>query len=181
MSETALSITLFIHITFIAIWVGSQVLAAAAVVPSVQRIEQGAVRLDTLETFSRKFNHIAWGAVVAIIITGGIMLDTRIDDVKAITGGDSIFDLRWGFIFAVKMSIFILMLAVVALHSFVFGPRLLDLNRQALRDDSATTQTNLQTLRRKSIALSGAGLLLSIAVLGAGAFLANHGYSFVVA
>ena len=179
MSETALSITLFIHITFIAIWVGSQVLTAAAVVPSVQRIEEGAVRLDTLETFARKFNHIAWGAVLIIIITGGIMVDTRIDDVKAIADSDSIFDLRWGLIFAIKMSIFIVMLAVVALHSFVFGPRLLELNRQALRDDSAATQTSLRALRRKSIALSGAGLGLSIIVLGAGAFLANHGYSFV--
>jgi putative copper export protein len=181
MSETALSITLFLHVTFIAIWVGSQVLTAAAVVPSVQRIEQGAVRLDTLEVFARKFNHIAWGAVLIIIITGGIMIDTRIDDVKAIAGGDSIFDLRWGFIFAIKMSIFIVMLGVVALHSFVFGPRLLDLNRQALRDDGAAMQTNLQTLRRKSIALSGLGLGLSVLVLGAGVFLANHGYSFILA
>ncbi len=178
MSETVLSIILFIHLTFVATWVGAQVLAALAVVPSLQRIEQGALRLDTLETFARKFNHLAWGSVVVIIITGGIMVGTRIDDVKIIAGSDSIFDLRWGFIFVIKMTIFALMLAVVALHTFVFGPRLLALNRQALKDDSPTTQTTLHTLRRKSLALSAAGLLLSIIVLGAGAFLANHDYSF---
>jgi putative copper export protein len=177
MSETVLSILLFIHLSFVAVWVGSQVLTAAAVIPSVRRIEEGAVRIATIEAFTRRFNHVAWGAMGVILISGGIMVSERIDQVKAITG-DSILDSRWGWIFVIKMTLWVLTIAAVGFHAFVVGPKQLDLNREALNHDENWSETHLKPFQRQSIVLSVIGLLLSLLVLGSGAFLGNHIYSF---
>ena len=180
MSETALSILVFLHLIFIAVWVGSQVLVAAAVVPSLRRISGGEDRVAALEHFTRRFNHVAWGSMILIVITGGLMVSERIDQVEAIFG-DSIFDARWGWIFVIKMTLWVLMLGAVAAHSFLVGPRQLELNRQALEQDESWAARHLRPLQRRSIMLSVGGLVLSLLVLGSGAFLANHLYSFQAA
>lgn len=176
MSETALSILLFLHISFITIWVGSQVLVAAAVVPSLRRVEQGEARLAALETFTQRFNVVAWTSMAVIVVTGGLMVSDRLDEVDAIFG-DSIFDSRWGVIFVIKMTLWLLMVGAVGLHAFVLGPRQLDLNRRAVAGDPAA-ERDLPRLQRQSIAISVLGLLLSVLVLGSGAFLGNHGFSY---
>ena len=180
MSETALSILVFLHLIFIAVWVGSQVLVAAAVVPSLRRISSGEDRVAALEHFTRRFNHVAWGSMILIVITGGLMVSERIDQVRAIFG-DSILDARWGWIFVIKMTLWVLMLGAVAAHSFLVGPRQLELNRQALGQNESWAAQHLRPLQRRSIMLSVGGLVLSLLVLGSGAFLANHLYSFQAA
>lgn len=180
MSETTISALLFIHLGFIAVWVGSQVLVAVAVIPSLRRIEAGETRIAVLETFTRRFNLVAWISMLVIVLTGGIIVGNRIDQVDAIFGG-SIFDARWGWIFVIKMSLWAVMIALVALHAFVVGPRQLDLNREALQRDEEWAAATLRPLQRRSILLSAGGLLLSLLVLGAGAFLSNHDFSFVAA
>ncbi len=177
MSETVLSILLFLHLIFIAVWVGSQVLVAAAVVPSIRRVEQGEARIAALETFTSRFNAVAWVSMVVIVITGGIMIGERLDQVRAIFG-ESIFDSRWGIIFVIKMTLWALMVAAVGAHAFLVGPRQMELNRQALDHDDEWSARHLRPLQRRSILLSISGLVLSLLVLGSGAFLGNHGFSF---
>ena len=94
---------------------------------------------------------------------------------------DSILDARWGWIFVIKMTLWVLMLGAVAAHSFLVGPRQLELNRQALEQDESWAAQHLRPLQRRSIMLSVGGLVLSLLVLGSGAFLANHLYSFQAA
>jgi uncharacterized membrane protein len=177
MSETVLSIVLFLHLSFITVWVGSQVLTAAAVVPSVRRLEQGEARLAVLETFTSRFNMVAWVSMTVIVITGGILVGERLDQVRDIFG-DSIFDSRWGIIFVIKMTLWALMVVAVGVHAFLLGPRQLELNRQALDHDEAWAERHLRPLQTRSILLSVSGLLLSLLVLGSGAFLGNHDFSF---
>ncbi|HJN39449.1 MAG TPA: CopD family protein [Chloroflexota bacterium] len=177
MSETVLSILLFIHLSCIAVWIGAQVLTAAAVVPSIRRVEEGAVRIAALETFTQRFNIVAWSSMAGIVITGGLMISERLDQAKAIFG-DSIFDSRWGWIFVIKMTLWLLMIGAVGLHAFVVGPKQLDLNREALNHDESWAETNLKPFQRRSILLSVVGLILSLLVLGSGAFLGNHHFSF---
>jgi hypothetical protein len=73
------------------------------------------------------------------------------------------------------------MLGAVAAHSFLVGPRQLELNRQALEQDESWAAQHVRPLQRRSIMLSVGGLVLSLLVLGSGAFLANHLYSFQAA
>ena len=180
MSETTLSVLLFIHVMFIAIWVGSQVLVAVAVVPSLRRVQDGRDRVAALSAVTRRFNFVAWTAMLVIVLTGGVMAAERIDDIEQFVG--SIYDVRWGFVFAIKMGLWVVMVGLVGLHSFMLGPRQLELNREAVlsatEGDAAEVRAELRGLQRRSVLISAGGLLLSVLVLGCGAFLANHGYSF---
>ena len=130
MSEEIRSILLWVHLMFIAIWIGSQVLTGFAVVPSVRRIESRNDRMEVLRTFTRRFSLIAWGALAIIVITGGSLTGDRIETIK--DDFDSIYDLRWGWIFSIKIGLVVVMAGFVALHSFVLGPRLMDLNQRAV-------------------------------------------------
>jgi uncharacterized membrane protein len=176
MSESVRSLLLWIHLIFIAVWVGSQVLAAFAVIPSVRRVQDREDRVAALRLFTRKFNHLAWGSLAVIVITGGVMTSDSIDTIKAIT--DNIYDLRWGWIFSIKMTLVIVMAGLVAIHAFVLGPRLLELNQRAV-DQVQGGETRIRALQIRSGIVAALGLVISLLVLGCGAFLANRAFSLV--
>lgn len=176
MSEEVRSIVLWVHLIFIAVWIGAQVLTAFAVVPALRTLENRDDRMEVLRTFTRRFSVIAWGSLLVILITGGGLTGDRIDTIK--DGVDSIYDLRWGWIFSIKMTLVLIMAGLVALHSFVLGPRLMDLNQRAL-DQVAGGDTRIRRLQVQSGIVAGLGLLVSFLVLGCGAFLSNSSYSFL--
>ena len=176
MSEEVRSVLLWVHLIFIAVWVGSQVITGMAVVPSVRKIQDPSDRVAVLRDFVRRFSYIAWGSLIVIVITGGAMTGDRIDTIK--DSVDSIYDLRWGWIFSIKMALVLVMAALVAVHSFVLGPRLMDLNQRAV-DQVADGDPHIRSLQIRSGIVAGLGLLTSLLVLGCGAFLANVSFSFV--
>ena len=90
-------------------------------------------------------------------------------------------DARWGVVFVIKMSLWLAMIAVIGAHQFIFGPRQLALARAAIASHDAGDEAALVRMRRLTVALSMAGLLLTLAVAGAGAFLGNHGFSMAPA
>jgi len=175
-SEEVRSIILWLHLIFITVWIGSQVLTAFAVVSAVRRIENRDDRLDVLRTFTRRFSLIAWGSLLIIVITGGGLTGDRIDTIKE--GVDNIYDLRWGWIFSIKMTLVLVMVALVAFHSYVLGPRLMDLNQRAV-DQIEGGDTRIRRLQVQSGIVAALGLLTSLLVLGCGAFLSNSSFSFL--
>lgn len=175
MSETALSILIWLHVIAVAVWLGGQIVTAAAVVPALRSIGERAHWIDALESFTRRFGRIGIAAMVVIVVTGGAMVDPRLDQAAAF--GEGISDARWGVIFVVKMSLWLAMIAAIGAHQFIFGPRQLALARTAIASREAGDEAALARARKLAIALSMAGLLLTLAVAGAGAFLGNHGFS----
>lgn len=159
-----------LHILFATIWVGPQLLVAVAVVPALRSVADERVRLEAIQRFGRRFNLVAWPAMLGLVITGGIKLADRIDEVKAF-GGGSIYNVRWGYLFDVKIGMVIAAVALVALHSFVIGPRLVALQRRTLERGEAGAPAEVKALRRWSMALAVGGLLLSILVVLAAGFL----------
>ena len=165
-----------LHILFATIWVGPQLLVAVAVVPALRGIDDERARLEAIQRFARRFNLVAWPAMLGLVITGGIKLADRLDEVRDAAralGGDTIYDVRWGYIFDVKIGMVIVAVALVALHSFVIGPRLVALQRRTLERAEAGAPAEVQALRKWSMALAGGGLLLSILVVIAAGFLAE--------
>ena len=100
----------------------------------------------------------------------------RIDTIKE--GVDNIYDLRWGWIFSIKMTLVLVMVALVAFHSYVLGPRLMDLNQRAV-DQIEGGDTRIRRLQVQSGIVAALGLLTSLLVLGCGAFLSNSSFSFL--
>ena len=111
-----------------------------------------------------------------MLLTGGALTGERIATIH--DGFDSIYDLRWGWIFAIKMGLFLVMAGLVALHSFVLGPRLMELNQRAI-DQVEGGDRRIRRLQVQSGIVAGLGMLTSLLVLGCGAFLGNSAFSFV--
>ena len=162
------------HILFATIWVGPQVLVAAAVIPALHGISDDRTRIDVLDRFTRRFNLVAWPAMLGLLITGGILVADRIDEVRDIAravGGDNIYDVRWGYIFGAKMALVALAVLMVALHSFLIGPTLVRLQRAAAERSEADGSDRARALRRWSVLLAVGGLIASIFIIIAAGFL----------
>ena len=175
MSETIISILVWLHVVGVAVWLGGQIITAACVVPALRAVGNRTLWLDVLEGFTKRFGRVGIVVMVIIVVSGGAMVDPRLD--QAENFGPDIYDARWGYIFVIKMALWAVMIALIGLHQFVFGPRQLELARKTAEVDGDTPE--LQRVRRITIALSISGLLMTLLVAGAGAFLGNHNFSML--
>ncbi len=177
MSETVISILVWLHVIGVAIWLGGQIITAACVIPALRSVGDRTIWLNALEGFTKRFGRVGIVAMVIIVITGGAMVDPRLD--QAENFGPDIYDARWGYIFVIKMALWAVMIALIGLHQFVFGPRQLELARESAAAEQDTPA--LKRVRRLTIILSISGLLVTLLVAGAGAFLGNHNFSMMPA
>ncbi len=151
----------WIHIVAATIWVGPQVFMMVAAVPAVRTIEDMQVRTKVMRVIATRFNYLAWGALTVLVITGIANLYEHDLDV------DQLFDLNFGVIFQVKMTLVIAAVILTALHSFVLGPRVLDMQ------ESATDPAELAPVRRWSIIVSGTNGLIALGIVFCGALLSS--------
>ena len=151
----------WIHIVAATIWVGPQVFMMVAAVPAVRTIEDMQVRTKVMRVITTRFNYLAWGALTVLVITGIANLYEHDLDV------DQLFDLNFGVIFQVKMTLVIAAVILTALHSFVLGPRVLDMQ------ESVADEADIAPVRRWSIIVSGANGLIALAIVFCGALLSS--------
>ncbi len=152
----------WIHIVAATIWVGPQVFMFVAAVPAVRTIEDMQVRTKVMRVITTRFNYLAWGALTVLVITGIANLYEHDLDVG------QLFDLNFGVIFQVKMTLLIAAVILTALHSFVLGPRVLDMQ------ESATDAAELGKVRRWSIIVSSTNGMIALAIVFCGALLSSN-------
>ena len=163
------AVTPWLHMLAVTVWVGPQFFLFIAAVPAVRTIEDRALRAKVMRTIVTRFGWMAWAAMVVIVLSGISNIFQEADDFGHLLD----FDYRWVNFFALKMVLVGLTVALTAMHTFVVGPRQLRLAEQMDADPS-----QVESLRRASIAISGLALLGSIATIFLAAVLANHSYSF---
>ena len=151
----------WIHIVAATIWVGPQVFMMVAAVPAVRTIEDMQVLTKVMRVITTRFNYLAWGALTVLVITGIANLYEHDLDV------DQLFDLNFGVIFQVKMTLVIAAVILTALHTRVLGPRVLDMQ------ESVADEADIAPVRRWSIIVSGANGLIALAIVFCGALLSS--------
>lgn len=164
------AITPWIHIVAVSVWLGPQFFMFLVTVPALRVIQDPQVRLDVMKVIVNRFGWLAWGAMAIIVLSGMSNLFQE--------GSEADFslwstDFRYFHLFSLKMVLVGLTVALTAAHTFVIGPRQIQIMEQ-LRSDSPEAGR----LRRISIIISSLALLASIAVVFVAAVLANHDYSF---
>ena len=151
----------WLHILAATVWVGPQVFLFVAAIPAVRTIADVKERARVVRMITTRFAYLAWGAMLVLVITGiGNLYEEELDV-------DDLFDRNWGTIFEVKMTLVILTVLLTALHSFVIGPRMLQLQ------ESVTDESQIASMRRLSIIISAANGLLALAILFCGALLGS--------
>lgn len=163
--------SLWVHLLAVTVWIGPQIFLFAAAIPAVRTVDDMETRVRVTRIITTRFGWLGGGALVVIVVTGIINL-AQID---AYTTSELINgDLRFTRIFWEKMVLVALAAALVGLHTFVIGPRQLQVMMQTSPDPAEQ-----RNLRRLSITLSSVGLLASIGALYLGAVLGNHEYSLL--
>ena len=151
----------WLHILAATIWVGPQFFLFFAAVPAVRTIEDARERAKVMRVMTTRFGYLAWGALAVLVLTGiGNLYEEDLDV-------DVLFDRNFGVIFQVKMTLLIITIVLTALHSFVIGPRM-----SALQE-SVTDESQIASMRRVSMIVSGVNLLVAVAIIFCGALLAS--------
>ena len=163
------SITPWVHIVAVTVWLGPQFFMFLVTIPAVRVIEDPEVRLKVMRVIVTRFGWLAWAAMAVIVLSGISNLFQEANEFGHLWDPEY----RYFQIFSTKMLLVGLIVFLTALHTFVIGPKQLRLMEE-MRSDSAEAAS----LRRSSIIISSLTLLVSIAVVYAGALLANHDYSF---
>lgn len=151
------AIPLWLHILGATVWVGSQVMMFAVVVPSLRAAEDGWSRYQVLQAVTVRFGYLGFGALILLVITG-------IENIFRYAPSD-IFEFRYGYILAAKLSIVAVVIALTAVHTLVIGPRLLTQQARDLTGGATGESPPRGTLRRRSIVISATTLVLSLAIV----------------
>ena len=146
------AVPLWLHIVGAAVWVGSQVMMVAVVIPSL-RLAGPEVRQPVLASVTKRFGYLGLASLVLLVLTG-------LDNLDRYAPAD-MFDYRYGYLLAAKLSLLTAAVVLTAAHALYLGPRLLRLYESgALHDDS-----RVKSVRILSIASSSLTLLLSLLIL----------------
>lgn len=170
------TIALIIHVTAAAVLVGPQVLLFVAVIPSTKLIPDEALRREVTKLVTMRFGIISVIALLALLVTGLYQFYNVTPDVIT----DDINSFRYGRIFITKMSLFVVLVGLLVAHGAIIGPRIgRAADAVAAGEGGAEAAAALEQQRRRSMWISGALLLVSLAVLFLGVTLGNNQYSYV--
>ena len=167
------NISLGLHVLFAAILVGGQLLLFYAVVPSTWLIEDEKLRRGVTRVVTTRFAWLAAAAIVGLVITGLFQFyqDTLVPpDVR-----ENMMDFRFGAIFSAKMTLFVVLVVLIAVHGIYFGRRIGRMSKAVAAGEAEPG--DLERLRRNSLLFSAVLLLISIVLIFLGATLSNNAYT----
>lgn len=168
-------LAIWVHVLGIALWVGPQFFMALAWVPASRKIEDLPTRVAAMRTITRRFAYIGGTGLVLIIAAGTyLIIDWR--DYYGVSEETEFTSLRFGLWFIIKMTVLLVMLAAVALHMFVLGPRQLEKLEERARGLNVD-EDELRSIRVQSMMLSIAGLVLTLAIMVMGSMIGTAGWS----
>ena len=170
------TLSLIIHVTAAAILVGPQVLLWFAVVPSTWLIEDERLRRRVTRVSTVRFGMLSTIALVALVVTGLYQFYNVVPEGIQ----DDINGFRWGPIFMLKMTLFVVLVGLILLHGLVYGRRVARLSDAWLEDpDDQELGWELERQRRWSFGVSFIMIVVSVVVLALGVTLGHGEYSYV--
>ena len=168
-------VAIWVHVFGIALWVGPQFFMAFAWIPASRQIDDLPTRVAAMRTITRRFAYIG-GTGLALVIAAGTYLIIDWRDYYGVPEETEFTSLRFGLWFIIKMTVLLVMLAAVALHMFVLGPRQLAKLEDRARGENVD-EDELRSIRMQSMFLSIAGLVLTLAIMVMGSMIGTAGWS----
>lgn len=110
----------WLHLMAAILWVGGVMCTALVVQPVLRRQLAPEDRLDVYREIGRRFSLIQWGSWAVLIATGGAKL-------WGLRTTPEVFHGPFGRILAVKLVLILFMAVLSLLHSYRWGPRLIEI------------------------------------------------------
>jgi uncharacterized membrane protein len=174
--DTLHIIFIWVHILGLVLFLGPQFFLAFAWVPTSRGITDMPTRIKAMRTVTRRFGWIGGIGLLLLLIGGGYLIGDwrKFYNVPDSTG---FFDYYFGSIFVAKMIVLVVMLILLALHTFYTGPKLIDaMEGQAA--GRAVSDLEVRRLRVQSMMLSISVLVLTLVIMVAGVMLNTTTFSF---
>lgn len=176
MENTLHIAAIWLHILGIALFVGPQFFLAFAWVPASRQISDPMTRITAMRTITRRFGWIGGIGLLCILVAGTYLISTW-RDFYSQPSDLGFTDIRYGVIFIIKMSILLVMLVVIGIHTFVVGPKLVN-KMEAQARGEGVTDDEVRAVRVQSMVLSITGLLLTLGIMVLGVMLSTQSFSF---
>lgn len=134
--------------------------------PAIRVVQDPLARRQAILILTGRYNVLGWISLGVLGVTGVLITLERI------SSWEVLFGTRYGTILIIKVLLFLGILALTAVHSFVLGPRMLAFPAES----HAVAEPHLRRLQQWSGAVSALNLLLALLVLGTVVLLRGGGY-----
>jgi uncharacterized membrane protein len=164
-----------VHILGVALFVGPQFFIALAWVPASRQIPDLKVRVEAMRTVTRRFGYIGGAGIVLLVLAGSYLIaDWR--NYYGVPDEVGFTELRFGVVFIIKMTLLMVMLAVVAFHMFYLGPKQIEA-MEAQANSERISDEEVRRARMMSMGASILGLVLALALMVMGVMLNSANWS----
>lgn len=151
----------WIHVIAAVVWIGGNLILAMVIVPYFRQNLPPVQRIKLLTQIGKRFETIVWGCVGILFFTGMINVFLAIDFSSSADSAITTAFMRTLFI---KLMLFVILVILTALHSFVYGPKLA--NAIETLDDSLEELPNeVQPIRKQMSIVSSLMGIVSILIL----------------
>ncbi len=162
-----------LHVLFASALVGGEILLFFAVVPSTWLIDDEGLRRQVTMVVARRFSSIVGVSLVGLLVTGLAMFYTDIFVPPGIR--EDIMGFHFGRVFVAKMTLFLVLIAMIGIHGAVFGRRIARISDAVEAGEMEPGE--LEQARRNSFLFSAFMVVVAVLLLFLGASLGNHAYS----
>ena len=147
----------WIHILAAVTWIGGNITLAMIIVPYFRQNLLPIKRIHLLTQIGKRFEPVVWGCVLILFFTG-------IGNVFESLGLSNIEANAYMRTLLIKLLLFIILLILTAIHSFVLGPKL-STAIEGLDEELEELPTNVNSIRKKLSIVSSLMGVVSLLVL----------------
>lgn len=147
----------WIHVLAAVTWIGGNLTLAMIIVPYFRQNLPPVRRILLLTEIGKRFEPIVWGCVLILLFTG-------IGNVFESLGLSNIEVNAYMRTLLIKLLLFIILLILTAMHSFVLGPKL-SAAIEGLDEELETLPTDTDTIRKRLSFVSSLMGVVSLLVL----------------
>ncbi|RKU30066.1 hypothetical protein C6497_04955 [Candidatus Poribacteria bacterium] len=147
----------WIHVLAAVTWIGGNLTLAMIIVPYFRQNLPPVKRILLLTEIGKRFEPIVWGCVFILLFTG-------IGNVFESLGLSDIEVNAYMRTLLIKLILFIILIILTAMHSFVFGPKLSSAI-EGLDEELETLPTDVDAIRKRLAFVSSLMGVVSLLVL----------------
>jgi putative copper resistance protein D len=126
--QTLYVLCVWLHLVAVAVWLGALVALAFAVLPTARRLLDERAALGLIATLGERLRPLTWAAFAVLAVTGVVQVLLRVEP-NGLLLEAGFWSAGWGRLLAVKLGLFVALLALAGVHDFRLGPRAADVAR----------------------------------------------------
>lgn len=156
----------WLHLLATISWLGGSIFITAVLAPILRRTMSPVERVVLVDTVGNSFSVIAWSAIAVLLITGVVNAFFRLGSIEGILAG--LAAPGYGRVLLLKLILVGGVVLLTALHSFLWGPRLGRMAKEA-RDGALSVE--FARLRRTIALWSAVTLLGNLTIVALAAYM----------